>query len=146
VPNDCDIRDVVVLARDAAALAPGAAQVCASAESCASDPDGDYVCGSVDNCPTVANANQVDTDGDGLGDACDTCPTDVANDPDADGVCDPSIPPRSANPAQTNTDGDAGDDCDPDDDGDNVFTVATTPVVAESRQRHRRGRSATPAF
>jgi hypothetical protein len=38
---------------------------------CPSDPDGDGWASAQDNCPTVANANQVDRDGDGLGDACD---------------------------------------------------------------------------
>ncbi|WP_428262428.1 thrombospondin type 3 repeat-containing protein [Haliangium sp.] len=40
------------------------------------DADGDGVMDSADNCPNVANPDQVDTDGDGPGDACD---------PDADG-------------------------------------------------------------
>ena len=35
------------------------------------DVDGDGVCGDLDNCPDVANKNQVDTDDDGAGDACD---------------------------------------------------------------------------
>lgn len=41
------------------------------------DPlDNDRVPERFDNCPNVANANQADTDGDGLGDACDGCPND----------------------------------------------------------------------
>ena len=67
------------------------------------DPDNDLVAVCIDNCPDVANANQLDSDGDGLGDACDGCPTDptrtvpglcgcnLADDPtdlDADGVAD----------------------------------------------------------
>jgi len=38
-----------------------------------SDSDGDGVCDSTDNCPTIANPSQADGDGDGLGDACDPC-------------------------------------------------------------------------
>jgi hypothetical protein len=38
------------------------------------DSDGDGVLNEVDNCPAVANPNQVDSDGDGFGDACDETP------------------------------------------------------------------------
>lgn len=38
------------------------------------DSDGDGVSDSSDNCPTVSNPNQQDQDADGVGDACDACP------------------------------------------------------------------------
>src|SRR5262249_46787836 len=39
------------------------------------DSDGGGIKNSLDNCPTVANANQADADGDGVGDACKVIPT-----------------------------------------------------------------------
>ena len=52
----------------------------------ASDSDGDGIPNASDNCPTVFNpvrpmdnGTQPDADGDGMGDACDPCPLDAAN-------------------------------------------------------------------
>ena len=44
---------------------------------CVVDTDGDGVDDARDNCPTVANGDQTDTDNDGIGDACDK---DIDND------------------------------------------------------------------
>ncbi len=41
------------------------------------DDDDDGVNDSVDNCPLTANTDQLDTDGDGLGDVCDTTPLGI---------------------------------------------------------------------
>ena len=52
--------------------------------------DGDGVPDGTDNCPNVANADQVDSDGDGTGDACDLFPLDETEtvDSDFDGIGD----------------------------------------------------------
>jgi uncharacterized protein (TIGR03790 family) len=109
------------------------------------DIDLDTICDDVDNCLTVPNSLQQNTDGEGGGDACDNCPT-VPNptqlDGDADGpgdACDncPAIP----NPAQLDGDTDgSGDDCDncpttpnpsqADADGDGVGDACDTCAVA----------------
>ncbi|MFW5925378.1 MAG: thrombospondin type 3 repeat-containing protein [Myxococcota bacterium] len=86
-------------------------------EACAGvggDDDGDNWCGLHDNCPFVANPDQRDTDGDGIGDACDEETCDGI-DNDGDGEVDEGF---------TDGDGDGVADCVdvcpgmPDDDGD----------------------------
>ncbi len=80
------------------------------------DADEDGVADEDDNCPIDPNPNQIDTDQDGAGDACDA-------DDDNDTVLDGNDNcPLDVNPDQVDTDGDgAGDACDEDLDGDGVL-------------------------
>lgn len=91
----------------------------------AADTDGDGVSDGADNCPSVANAGQTDTDSDGSGDACDS-------DDDGDSVSDGSDNcPLTENGNQNDFDSDGlGDVCDSDDDGDGVSdSVDNCPLV-----------------
>jgi hypothetical protein len=74
------------------------------------DADGDGRPDLSDNCPSVFNPDQRDSDFDGIGDACDTGGSDVDGDgiPDVSDNC-PTVP----NPDQRDIDGDRrGDRCD----------------------------------
>jgi hypothetical protein len=81
------------------------------------DSDGDGVADPVDNCPTTINSDQAETDGDGLGDVCDNCmdtPNSDQSDRDGDGIgdaCDRC--PDNADQTDTDLDGvaDACDNC-----------------------------------
>ena len=78
-----------------------------AAATVAVEVDCDGVAGGGDNCPSVFNPGQADSDGDGLGDACE-------EDEDADGI--PGLAdncPQTANPDQADSDRDGlGDACD----------------------------------
>lgn len=87
------------------------------------DSDGDGVGDGYDNCPTVANADQADGDSDDIGDVCDPNLNDgPTGDLDGDGdLNNADNCPTTPNADQLDTDNDGlGNACDPDDDNDGV--------------------------
>ncbi|MGA1824074.1 MAG: PQQ-binding-like beta-propeller repeat protein [bacterium] len=92
-----------------------------------SDNDGDGVLNCNDNCLNIYNPDQLNSDNDEAGDACDGCPNDpyktepgiygcgtLDTDNDGDGIVDYSDNcPHNSNPEQLDADGDGkGDACD----------------------------------
>ena len=101
-----------------ATMSPGAInaqQTSGSIIMAPGDQDMDSFLDDADNCPETFNPTQTDTDGDGLGDACD---------PDIDGDGDLNAYdncPYTPNANQSDIDDDGiGDVCDPDADGDGI--------------------------
>lgn len=82
------------------------------------DSDEDGIADVADNCPTVSNPDQTNTDSDALGNACDP-------DIDNDGVLNAGDNcPAVSNPDQADGDGDgAGNACDADGDNDGIPDV-----------------------
>ena len=91
---------------------------------CSNDADGDGVCDDTDRC--AGGDDRIDSDSDGIPNACDDCPTDRNDDSDGDGSCDSAdLCPTGDDTLDTDLDGtpDACDACpdsalgDLDDDG-----------------------------
>jgi len=102
--------------------------------------DNDEFFDDVDNCPSVDNADQLNTDGDTQGDACD-------EDDDNDGLKDPAEETLGSNPLLVDTDSDGRTDLeefnsgtdllktDTDDDGLTdleEFNLGTSPLLTDS--------------
>ena len=83
------------------------------------DADGDGYNHDTDNCPLTSNTSQLNTDGDSLGNACDT-------DDDNDGLSDTQESTRGTNPLLPDTDGDGLTD------GAEVNTYGTNPLLVDT--------------
>lgn len=57
----------------------GPTQTCSGGVGGTTDTDGDGIDDSTDNCPNIANSNQLDNDNDGIGNACDPTPDGEGN-------------------------------------------------------------------
>ena len=106
--------------------------------SSTSDFDGDGIGDACDNCPSQPNMDQADNDADGIGNVCDS-------DDDGDDVADTADNcPLASNPSQQDSDGDGvGDACDncpqaanhdqADADGDGIGDACELPMGPDMR-------------
>ena len=107
------------------------------------DGDGDGVPDDTDNCPTVANPSQTDTDADGIGDACEIAVPPPPADADGDGVADAQDNcPNTPNPGQQDNDVDGlGDACD-----SNSFAPQVSSAAADASGNEASALSTSGAF
>lgn len=108
---------------------------CTSEEDPLPDTDNDGIVDEEDNCPLVSNPDQKDSDGDGIGDACE-------EDSDGDGIIDElDNCPMTSNPDQEDADEDGiGDACESDMDEDGVIDDDDNcPEVANPDQKDSDG-------
>ena len=104
------------------------------------DTDSDGYADSVDNCPTVYNPDQADTNSNGVGDACESGgqPLNLSmfqvKDTDGDGTPDMLDAFPTDNTEAVDTDGDGtGNNADTDDDGDGIADVSDNcPLIADA--------------
>ncbi len=97
---------------------------------CKADSDGDGILDQDDNCPYELNLDQLDMDGDGLGDACD-------DDIDGDGLSNEFEQMYNLDPYSPDSDGDGILDGDEDDDGDGLTNfeenqLGTNPLNSDT--------------
>ena len=92
VCNSDDDGDGIPDALDNCPLVANADQVIPAGAVCKTDKDGDNIGDNFDNCPNVANPNQLDTDGDGIGDACDSTYCVVVDPSQPNDCLDPNGP------------------------------------------------------
>ncbi|SVB15356.1 uncharacterized protein METZ01_LOCUS168210, partial [marine metagenome] len=102
------------------------------------DTDGDTIADATDNCPNVANSDQIDTDNDNSGDACDA-------DDDGDGVIDTedTFPLNATEWVDSDMDG-IGDNADPDNSTEGRVYLMTTSTSANITLLHLVNSSETP--
>ena len=86
------------------------------------DTDGDGIPDNADNCPEVSNPDQINTDGDEVGNLCDA-------DDDNDGLTDVQEVELGTNPLNRDTDGDGWSDKEEVEEGADPLAASSQPEI-----------------